>query len=249
MKRISFLIFSFLFLLVAVVSVFAQSVNSNIPERNGDYPDPVHPGIRVRVFVHEPARGGKPSPTPVPAQCLNPSSTTVDGTTGWKLPTSVDYYVNESSLPASVSTSFQNMAGSAFAEWTGQITSGAPSVNFAGSTSINRNAYDGANVITFGRTQGSALAVTYTRYNTSTHMVVDVDTIMNIKFAWASGCASNSYDVSNILTHELGHWYGLDDSYDLSYSNNTMYGYGSKAETKKITPEQGDKDGINQIYP
>ena len=46
----------------------------------------------------------------------------------------------------------------------------------------------------------------------------------------------------------LGHWFGLDDEYDTAYSNNTMFGYGSKAELKKITLENGDKIGIDNIY-
>lgn len=59
---------------------------------------------------------------------------------------------------------------------------------------------------------------------------------------------TNVYDAQNILTHELGHWFGLDDHLTANYQNNTMYGYGSKGEVKKDTLTQGDIDGINAIY-
>ena len=79
---------------------------------------------------------------------------------------------------------------------------------------------------------------------------MDVDTIMNQKFPWTlNTCSTSAYDAADILNHELGHWFGLNDHYTSAYINNTMYGYGSKAETKKVTPAQGDKDGINLIYP
>ena len=93
------------------------------------------------------------------------------------------------------------------------------------------------------------MGVTYVWYYTATNLVADVDTIMNKKYPWSLSCSTNSYNAEDILTHELGHWFGLDDEYTGNFIDNTMYGYGSKAEIKKITPENGDKAGINLIYP
>ena len=121
-------------------------------------------------------------------------------------------------------------------------------------TNVNRARYDGQNIIAWGRTNGSALAVTYTWFNQATGYVAEVDTIMNQKFSWFWNATNNtcteqnSYDAQNILTHELGHWMGLDDTYDSTYVNNTMYGYGSKGETKKDTLTTGDVSGVNAIY-
>jgi hypothetical protein len=75
----------------------------------------------------------------------------------------------------------------------------------------------------------------------TTLVVVDVDTIMNQKFfrTWTAFdqnnlCAYGStYDAQEILTHELGHWMGLNDEYDPAYLENTMYGFGGKGEIKK----------------
>jgi hypothetical protein len=57
------------------------------------------------------------------------------------------------------------------------------------------------------------------------------------------------YDVQNIGTHEAGHTFGLGDLYDSTDSEETMYGYGSLAETKKRTLEWGDRAGVAALYP
>ena len=157
---------------------------------------------------------------------------------------------NTPSAPSSVS-GLTTVASDSFGKWTSAINnfSSRPNLVLDGITLKTRNALDFENIITWGRTNGSALGVTYVWYYTATNLVADVDTIMNKKFAWSLSCSSTSYNAENILIHELGHWFGLDDEYGSSYVDNTMYGYGSKAEIKKITPENGDKAGINLIYP
>ena len=71
-------------------------------------------------------------------------------------------------------------------------------------------------------------------------------------WTWSGGttdCAyTESYDAQNILTHEIGHWFGLDDEYTDEYIENTMYGYGSKWEVKKNTLTTGDINGLQAIY-
>jgi hypothetical protein len=80
-------------------------------------------------------------------------------------------------------------------------------------------------------------------------MVAEIDTIMNDRLNWTDGvCSQNSYALENILIHEQGHWYGLDDEYTTEFVDNTMYGYGDTAETKKTTPSIGDINGLNFIY-
>ncbi|MFC1873432.1 matrixin family metalloprotease, partial [Chloroflexota bacterium] len=56
-------------------------------------------------------------------------------------------------------------------------------------------------------------------------------------------------DVQNIMTHEAGHWLMLLDMYDYYASEQTMYGYASQLELKKISLEEGDISGIQVIYP
>lgn len=259
MKLFSFVTTLFL-LLVLTIPVSANHSegqgSDQIPERNGDYPDPQHPGVRVRVFVHEAGQPQPPVSSPV-LTCTDPSSTAVVDPLNWKLPTgSWTYQLNVSSVPSSVgSTNFPTLAGKAFSEW--QFAQSKITFQRGADTSINKQALDFKNIVSWGRTSGTALAVTYTRYYTTTKLVADVDTIMNQKFAWSwtnpnlNACSlyDNRYDAQDILTHEIGHWMGLADEYTQEYADNTMFGYGSTGELKKNTLTAGDKTGLQVIYP
>ena len=55
-------------------------------------------------------------------------------------------------------------------------------------------------------------------------------------------------DFENIVTHEHGHVFGLDDLYTSTCSEETMYGYATEGETKKRTLESGDIMGIQRLY-
>ncbi len=71
-------------------------------------------------------------------------------------------------------------------------------------------------------------------------------------FDWSADCSSedcaNKMDFENIATHELGHAVGLGDLYNDECSDQTMYGYASKGETKKRDLADGDIAGINALY-
>lgn len=250
------------FILVTVPAAdAAHGTHSPIPEKTGVYADPDHPGVKVRVFVHpERSRGtrsGKPTKTQSSALVCDlpdPDSSAVVGPAGWYLPASWIYQLNPSSVPSSVGGSnLPTIAANGFADW---AAASGDKVTFTkgANTSVARQAYDGRNIIAWGRTSGFALGVTYIRYYASTGLAVDVDTIMNKKFAWkwsnSNTCAdSAAYDAENILTHELGHWLGLNDEYAATYVDNTMYGYGGKGEVKKNTLTSGDAAGTTAIYP
>lgn len=255
MNRFLTVILSFFLLLSSVLPVLGkQSVeDSPIPEKNGDYADPQHPGVRVRVFVHEP-KSIRPTPAPV---CTDSDSTAIVGWAGWKLPVSHPwiYNLNPQSVPASVgSGSLATIADLGFAGQWQPATNRRVNFQKGPNTTKDKSAYDGQNIIAWGRTSGSALAVTYIRY--TGRVVLDVDTIMNLKFPWnwttygVNVCGnSNSYDAQAVLTHEQGHWLGLDDEYASAYVNNTMYGYGLKGDIKADTLTSGDKSGIALLYP
>lgn len=267
-KRIIQLATALSFLIAGIQPALAGAVSSHgqpaLPETAGVYSVPGHSKLKLRVFVHN-ARsshgshhGGGPSVPNLTCGLTDPDSSTADGVTGWKLPAGTwTYRLNTGSAPSLIGAGgMASAAANAFSAWSN--TSVGSSVSFVrgANTGTSRASLDGQNIISWGRTSGSALAVTYTWYNTSTGVVSEEDTIFNSKFSWEwtdqsvhSGCAYQGYyDAQDILTHELGHWMGLDDNYDASFTDNTMYGYGSPTEFKKDTLATGDISAVNTLY-
>ena len=98
--------------------------------------------------------------------------------------------------------------------------------------------------------------MTFTWYDPLTSKIVDSDVVMNTKHKWridkdgegTEFVLGGAFDVRNIFTHEAGHVVGLADLYDDIYRELTMFGYGSKGETQKISLEDGDKWGCQELY-
>lgn len=242
------------------------------PEISGVYNVPERPGMKVRVFAHPekptapPAPGltAKPNVSPSPSVSVNnslvcgladPESASVVGKTGWKIPTgSWPFQLNLSSVPATVgSGNLNTIVTSGFNQYT---TASGNKVSFVrgADTTVSRARLDGRNIITWARASSGTLGVTYVWYYPSTGLAAEIDTIMNSRYKWTwSGsnvCADDTtYDAQNIMTHELGHWLGLEDEYDTGlFGNNTMFGYGSRGEVMKNTLTNGDVSGVGSIY-
>lgn len=253
-------------------SISAKSEdNFALPENEGVYDVPGRPDLKLKVFVYRGKDGagekavntGKTALASPTFACgltstVDPDSASVVSAAGWKLPSTWTYRVNFSSVPATIGAgNAQAFITNAYNTWAGVVGS---KVTFSqgGDTYTAAARFDGQNIVAWGRTSGTALAVTYTWYNSS-GVAVEIDTIMNKKFTWywsnpvtwtaGQTCAYQGvYDAQNILTHELGHTVGLDDKYTSGFVNNTMYGYGSKGETKKDTLTTGDIAGAKAIY-
>lgn len=204
--------------------------------------------VKLKVFVHYPKDARPGSQGTCDPTSTNPSGF---GTTGWVLPGPVVYHVNYSTIPSTVSNAQAAIAKS-FGAWK------VGNISFSeGSTTTARGyKYDGQNVVVWGSVPSGAIAVTYTWYN-SAGVAVECDTVMGKSLPWKYTAVSNpdstcadlsSYDVQNILTHEVGHWMGLNDLYGAADHDLTMYGYGDKGELKKDTLANGDNAGLNALY-
>ncbi len=261
---ITTLIIASVILILSLGSVSAKNADDSqdqlLPEQEGTYNVKGRPDLKLKVFVHNPKpekQYAKPAPAPSPVCNLqDPDSATTIGDAGWHLPDGTWIYVlNTSSVPSTVGASnLAIMATDAFNRWSAATGNRVVFARDASNTTITRATLDTKNIITWGRTSGTALGVTYIWYDRFTSVVSEVDTIMNNKFSWSwsnptGNCAFlNTYDAQNILTHELGHWMGMNDFYTADYQNATMYGYGAKAEIKKDTLSTGDISGIGLIY-
>ncbi len=126
---------------------------------------------------------------------------------------------------------------------------------------INNNVWITSNWEQITGTDSNTIGVTRVRYNTLNGDITDADIAYNAQdFKWSTDSLTNTMDVQNVATHEIGHYGGLGDLYNPSNvpyylpgmgSNNqdeTMYGLIRENETKKRTLDSGDVAGIRFIY-
>lgn len=136
-----------------------------------------------------------------------------------------------------------------------ELYNDSPVVDVRARASLGRPDYK--NVITWARISSKdVVAVASIWYNSSTGEIVDADIVLNSYYKWGidlddegTGHAlTDAFDIQNIVTHEAGHWSGLDDIYDDTYWAMTMYGYAAYGETIKISLEPGDITGVQAVY-
>lgn len=118
--------------------------------------------------------------------------------------------------------------------------------SYRGITSRSAGKRDGYNVISWGPYRAGVIAVTYIWYFGD--RIIETDTRMNTRYKWSLSGEPNKMDVQNIMTHEFGHWCGLDDLYAESDYWLTMYGYADYGETYKRTLGLGDINGLKAVY-
>jgi len=117
---------------------------------------------------------------------------------------------------------------------------------YMGITTRTAGKFDGYNVISWGSYRVGVIAVTYIWYIDDT--IIETDTRLNTYYKWSLTGEPKKMDVQNIMTHEFGHWCGLDDLYGDSDYWLTMYGYASYGEIYKRTLGFGDILGLQANY-
>jgi len=139
-------------------------------------------------------------------------------------------------------------------------SAGGKSLEIFGGVSIDASAtyddgnYRGYNTVSFGPYgDGNVIGVTsvwgYFGGKPSTREIVEAHILMNDAYEWGDASADSSLmDVQNIFTHELGHWAGMGDVYQVAAGEETMYGYSTEGETKKRDLYNGDITGITGLY-
>ncbi len=93
----------------------------------------------------------------------------------------------------------------------------------------------------------NTLAKTTVTYDTETGEILDADIEMNHAYnEFTTGDEDVSYDLQSILAHEVGHFFGLDHTDDLSATMNPGYQQGS-IELRDISTD--DEEAICAAYP
>lgn len=116
------------------------------------------------------------------------------------------------------------------------------------------NQYTGnANILLFRNTSwpytdsSHTLALTTVTFNTKTAEIYDVDIEVNAaQVHITTSDTAVEYDLQAILTHELGHFFGLAHSGD---AKSSMYARYKRGTLDLRTLEQDDLDGICAVYP
>jgi hypothetical protein len=98
-----------------------------------------------------------------------------------------------------------------------------------------------------------ALAVTLLTSDENLNTIIDADILVNGGHRFADTGATDrdqtdnqTYDLQNVLAHEFGHWFGLDENY--ANREATMYAYVYPGETKKRSLEDCDIDAAQLAY-
>ncbi|MGB9728069.1 MAG: hypothetical protein ACPLZF_06635 [Nitrososphaeria archaeon] len=158
--------------------------------------------------------------------------------------TTAKYYVNPSNKYGFSALDVINVIKASAEAWDSQTSFQV--FLYMGTTSRSAGRYDGYNVISWGPYRAGVIAVTYIWQVGG--RIVETDTRLNTYYKWSLKGEAGKMDVQNIMTHEFGHWCGLDDLYDDKDYWLTMYGYADFGEIYKRTLGLGDILGLQAVY-
>jgi len=201
------------------------------------------------------------------ADCNSPDSDGVDSsscfdyTRGARWKSVEDYVVNPDNLRGLMHSSIMSSLDEAIVTW--EIAADYNIIGDDSSTYIPLEADlvepDDQNEVYFADVDyPGAIAVTIIwgifRGPPSWRELVEWDQVYDdVDFDWSDDCelygdCTDKMDFKNIAIHELGHSVGLNDLYDASCSEQTMYGIADFGETKRRTLEDGDLMGVWELY-
>lgn len=238
---------SLLFCFALIVSAFVPIVATALAGK----PDNVPPPLEKKVFIHYRKGYGKPDGTPGkgPKKGEDGHYKLLGKGIKWKtLPVS---YVIDDELAF-----FATAIYASAEEWDTYTSSELFSDNYQIVTdgSWDDEVRDGRNELVLGDYEAPGVIAVciiwgYFSGPPPYRKIVEFDILFDIDYIWGDATLDPTVmDIQNIATHEFGHGIGLDDLYDSSASEETMYGYSQYGETKKRTLYIGDKAGLHELY-
>jgi hypothetical protein len=175
----------------------------------------------------------------------NGNSVSDYGLLGYHWTSTIDYKINPINKQGMSTSSVVTAITTSADTWEKAVTTFSV-FDYAGTTTKVAGKRDGVNVVSFGNYRKGVIGVTYL-WSRSGHLI-ETDTTLNTFYQWSLTGESTKMDVQNIMTHEFGHWCGLNDLYaDKDYWL-TMYGYSDLGLTYAQTLGKGDILGIQWVY-
>jgi len=158
--------------------------------------------------------------------------------------TTANYYVNPSNRYSLSATQVVNIITTSENTWDKETSFQV--FSYSGTTTRSAGKRDGYNVVSWGSYKKGVIAVTYL-WSIGGHMI-ETDTTLNTFYRWSLSGEPGKMDVQNIMTHEFGHWCGLNDLYADSDYWLTMYGFSNYGVTYQRTLGLGDILGLQAVY-
>ena len=187
-------------------------------------------------FAENNAKGGKPGGGG--GGPATDCSSDANRLTGW-------HWTSAYSAKAASYASQGSSAGNAWDSETGASIFGGITSGSSGTAGT----LDGVNQIAWVSLGASTtVAVTTTWSYRGSGEAVESDGQYNTYYPWATNGASNAMDAQGVMTHEIGHTFGLDHPNGNGASCLTMYAYVNYGETHQRTLGDGDILGIQAIY-
>jgi len=154
-----------------------------------------------------------------------------------------EYYINPKNSGLNEGGVISTITASA-ATWDSATASTV--FSYKTSTTATAGSRDGLNLVSFGAYKPGVIGVTYIW--TIGRRIIETDTRLNTYYTWSLSGENGKMDVQNIMTHEFGHWAGLDDLYKSRDYWLTMYGYSNYGITYQRTLGLGDVLGLQKVY-
>jgi hypothetical protein len=169
----------------------------------------------------------------------------------------VSYWINEKGLSQITNGSEFAAVQASFRTWE-NLPSADVRFVYRGTTDVNGVGRDGLNVVSFADPAtplGSAtIAATFSFFkteigsdNTSRRFVIEeADILFNPTLQFSTSGEDGKFDIQGVLTHEIGHFLGLDHSALIS---SVMVPFASPSQLDQRTLAYDDIAGVSEIYP
>lgn len=168
----------------------------------------------------------------------------------------VSYWINESGSPVILNKSEFAAVRAAFQAWQNVATANIQ-LNYKGTTPITAVGYDGMNLVTFADSSvplgTTTIAATFSFYgpvfagdNTIQYGTQEADIAFNPAFDFSTSADSGKYDIQGVITHEIGHFLGLDHAGLIS---SVMVPFSLPSQLDQRTLSYDDIAGVTEIYP